>query len=106
MLAFWCGPNPARIERLFAMSGLGQRAKWQNRADYRDRTIREALARMTEFYTPGRQGEPKEGNGQTHRGGSQGESGQAQEKEHRGEEKTQGRRGASPGIRLFTWGSL
>ncbi|MEO0070008.1 MAG: hypothetical protein ABIK18_04350, partial [candidate division WOR-3 bacterium] len=53
-LAFWCGPDPARIERLFSQSALGQRPKWQNRADYRERTIREALVQATEFYSPGK----------------------------------------------------
>ena len=38
LLAFWTGGDPARMERLFAQSGL-VRAKWRNRPDYRERTI-------------------------------------------------------------------
>jgi len=57
-LAFWCGPDPERIERLFSQSGLGQRDKWTKRPDYRERTIREALARNTEFYNPGKGTDP------------------------------------------------
>ena len=52
MLAFWTGPDPARIDRLFRHSGL-MREKWE-RQDYRDRTITKALADTTEFYSPGR----------------------------------------------------
>jgi putative DNA primase/helicase len=40
-LAFWCGPDPARIDQLFRSSGL-MRDKW-DRQDYRDRTIDKAL---------------------------------------------------------------
>jgi hypothetical protein len=47
-LAFWTGPDPERIERLFAQSGLF-RSKWQ-REDYRRRTIEKALAGKSEFY--------------------------------------------------------
>ena len=49
-LAFWTGPDPDRIDRLFRASAL-VRQKWE-RADYRDRTINTALAGMTEFYEP------------------------------------------------------
>lgn len=52
MLAFYAGPDPGRIDRLFRQSGLF-REKW-NRQDYRDRTITRALEGMTEFYTPGK----------------------------------------------------
>jgi primase-polymerase (primpol)-like protein len=52
MLAFYCGPDPARIDEIFRGSGL-MRAKW-NRPDYRDRTIALALEGRTEFYTPRR----------------------------------------------------
>lgn len=55
LLAFWCGPDPERIERLFSASALGQREKWQ-RADYRERTIRFAVENATEFYAPGGRG--------------------------------------------------
>jgi primase-polymerase (primpol)-like protein len=50
MLAFYCGPDPARIDELFRGSGLF-RAKW-NRADYRDSTIQRALMGRTEYYRP------------------------------------------------------
>jgi putative DNA primase/helicase len=51
-LAFFCGPDPARIDELFRGSGL-YRGKW-NRADYRDSTIRLVLEGRTEFYRSGR----------------------------------------------------
>ena len=47
-LAFYCGPNPDKIDELFRQSGL-YRDKWE-RDDYRDRTISRALEGMTEFY--------------------------------------------------------
>ena len=47
-LAHRCGPNPARIEGLFAESALA-RDKWFDRRDYRERSIRKAIA-----WTPGR----------------------------------------------------
>lgn len=47
-LAFWVGPNPARIDALFRQSGLA-RDKW-DREDYRDRTIEKALSLTTERY--------------------------------------------------------
>ena len=48
-LAFWCGPDPARIDQLFRSSGLF-RDKW-DRQDYRDRTIDKVLDGKTEFYS-------------------------------------------------------
>jgi putative DNA primase/helicase len=51
MLAFWTGPDPDRIARLFRHSGL-YRKKWE-RADYRQRTIARALDGKTEFYESG-----------------------------------------------------
>jgi len=51
-LAFWTGGDRQRIERLFSQSGLGQRDKWTDRPDYRDRTIEKALSDQTEFYDP------------------------------------------------------
>jgi putative DNA primase/helicase len=48
-LAFWTGGERERIDRLFRESGL-YRDKWE-RADYRERTIRAALAHA-EFYRP------------------------------------------------------
>jgi hypothetical protein len=50
LLAFWCGNDPARIERLFSQSALGQREKWRTRPDYRERTIRMALQSLRETY--------------------------------------------------------
>lgn len=47
-LAFVCGNDPGRIDRLFRQGGL-IRDKW-NRTDYRDRTINKALEGRTEFY--------------------------------------------------------
>lgn len=43
-LAFWTGRNCERMERLFSRSQLGKREKWQNRDDYRKRTIINACA--------------------------------------------------------------
>lgn len=47
-LAFWTGPDTARLDGLFRSSGL-MRDKWE-RQDYRDRTIEKALEGRTEFY--------------------------------------------------------
>ena len=49
-LSFWCGPDPAKIDRLFRQSGL-LREKWE-RQDYRERTITTALDVTREFYSP------------------------------------------------------
>jgi putative DNA primase/helicase len=49
LLAFWTGPDPARIERLVSSSALGSRDKW-DRADYRQATIASALDGKAEFY--------------------------------------------------------
>lgn len=43
LLAFWCGPDEGRIDRLFRQSGL-YRPKWE-RADYRTLTVAVALDR-------------------------------------------------------------
>ena len=43
LLAFWCGPDEERIDRLFRQSGL-YRQKWE-RADYRTLTVAVALDR-------------------------------------------------------------
>jgi putative DNA primase/helicase len=51
LLAFWCGGDAGRIDALFRESGL-MRDKWEQRADYRKRTIARALASCTEFYSP------------------------------------------------------
>src|SRR5215217_3803277 len=50
MLAFWTGPDPERIERMFSESRLSQRPKWRERPRYRRDTVAKALDRMTEFY--------------------------------------------------------
>src|SRR5918995_2638430 len=50
MLAFWTGPDPERIARVFRHSGLHRR-KWE-RKNYRERTIARALDGKTEFYEP------------------------------------------------------
>jgi putative DNA primase/helicase len=43
MLAFYAGPDPERVERLFNRSGLAERKKWKTRKDYRMRTVRKAI---------------------------------------------------------------
>jgi putative DNA primase/helicase len=48
LLSFWSGRDPARIDRLFRTSGL-MRPKWE-RADYRERTIEEAIGATSETY--------------------------------------------------------
>jgi putative DNA primase/helicase len=50
MLAFWCGPDEDRIDRLFRQSGL-MRQKWE-RDDYRALTLAAALDRE-EFWAGG-----------------------------------------------------
>jgi hypothetical protein len=47
MLAFWTGPDPARIDALYRQSGL-YRPKW-DRADYRERTIDLAISGFGSF---------------------------------------------------------
>jgi putative DNA primase/helicase len=59
LLAFWCGNDPARIERLVSQSALGQREKWRSRPDYRHETIQTALQSLHETYRGGH------GNGHT-----------------------------------------
>lgn len=49
-LLFWFGPDLERVDRVFRQSAL-MRPKWL-RADYRIRTMRNAAARVTEWYTP------------------------------------------------------
>ena len=48
ILAFYTGPDPERIDRLFRQSGL-YRDKWE-RKDYRERTIWSAIRSKTAFY--------------------------------------------------------
>lgn len=43
MLPFYCGGNAATMEEVFSMSALAKRSKWQERKDYRERTIKAAL---------------------------------------------------------------
>lgn len=55
-LAFWCGPDPVRIDRLFRRSGL-MRPKWDekhfsNGDTYGAATVKKALQGRTEFYGP------------------------------------------------------
>ncbi len=52
ILAFWTNRDAERIHRLFSLSGLN-RDKWQERDDYRDRTIKNALDLVKEGYSPG-----------------------------------------------------
>jgi hypothetical protein len=49
-VAFWVGPDPERIDRIFRQSGR-MRDKWE-REDYRRRTISKALVGRTEYYGP------------------------------------------------------
>lgn len=49
-LAFWSGCDADRMERMFSASALGQRGKWRERRDYRERTINEAIAKCTDTY--------------------------------------------------------
>jgi hypothetical protein len=60
LLAFWAGNDPARIDTLFRGSALC-RNKWTEREDYRDRTIKRALAKQTEFYDWSRPAKPAAG---------------------------------------------
>jgi len=64
LLAFWTGPDPAKIDQLFSESGL-YRKKW-DRGDYRERTISKALEGRTEFYQPPRDGAYQYGGHQHH----------------------------------------
>jgi putative DNA primase/helicase len=50
LLAFWTARDAIRIDRLFRCSAL-MRDKW-NRSDYRERTIRKAIASCREVYSP------------------------------------------------------
>lgn len=52
LLRFWTGGDPARMEAIFGRSKLAQRDKWQNRPDYRKRTIDRSLD-GGEVYSPG-----------------------------------------------------
>ena len=53
LLAWWCGPDPARIDAMFRRSGL-HRDKWDERhgeKTYGQMTISKALEGRTEFYS-------------------------------------------------------
>jgi putative DNA primase/helicase len=50
MLAFYTGPDPEQIQRLFSRSSLGKRDKWIDREDYREVTLELVLDRMVGFY--------------------------------------------------------
>lgn len=52
MLAFYTGPRPERIERLFSQSARGSRQKWRDRPDYRQRTIAKAIEGRNTYYHP------------------------------------------------------
>lgn len=70
-IAFWTGPDEARIDRLFRQSAL-MHDKWDARhsgdgATYGQMTIAKALAGRTEFYAPG---ERREGYGVEPDGGA------------------------------------
>ncbi|MCG9626028.1 DUF5906 domain-containing protein [Vibrio mediterranei] len=49
-LAFWTGRNCERMDRLFRLSGL-YREKWENRPDYRERTITSAAQQCANVYS-------------------------------------------------------
>ena len=58
MLAFYCGPDAERIDRLFRQSKL-MRDKWDSKrgdSTYGRATIAKALEGKSEFYTPGGKG--------------------------------------------------
>ena len=44
MLCYWGANDPERLEGLFRQSTLGQRNKWKERRDYRERTIATAIS--------------------------------------------------------------
>ncbi len=51
-LAFWTQGNRDQMERIWAASPLGNRAKTKERPDYRVRSIDHALQQCKEFYKP------------------------------------------------------
>jgi hypothetical protein len=56
MLTFYT-QDPDQLEGIFSASALGQREKWRRRSDYRERTIRKALADGGETHQWGRERE-------------------------------------------------
>ena len=51
-IVFYGGKDPARVDRIFRQSGL-MRDKWEQREDYRERTIALAMEMVTDTYKPG-----------------------------------------------------
>ncbi len=51
-LAFWTGKDRERMRKLWLGSPLGQRKKTQERRDYQDRTIENAISNTSDVYTP------------------------------------------------------
>ncbi len=51
-LAFWTNKNYSQIEAIWLASPLGSREKTQERKDYRNRTINNAINNCTEGYNP------------------------------------------------------
>jgi predicted P-loop ATPase len=51
-LAFWTGKDKERMRSLWVNSPLGQRKKTQERKDYQDRTLDNAISSTTEIYSP------------------------------------------------------
>lgn len=51
-LAFWTQKNADQMERIWLQSPLGQREKTQQRKDYRDRTIANAISNCETVYSP------------------------------------------------------
>lgn len=49
-LAFWCGKDPAQMERIWLSSPIGSRPKTKDRQDYRKRTIQNAIKNTREVY--------------------------------------------------------
>lgn len=49
-LAFWTGKDASLMERIWLNSPLGSRKKTQTRKDYRERTIKKAIADCTDVY--------------------------------------------------------
>jgi len=51
-LSFWTGRDSLQIEKIWLASPLGQREKTQSRADYRNKTIENAVSATTDVYSP------------------------------------------------------
>lgn len=51
-LAFWTGKDAVQMDRIWMNSPVGAREKTQNRKEYRDRTIENAINGSTEVYSP------------------------------------------------------